>query len=82
MNNLILVAEHDGHRFEIIEGRGEGFYLFRYSDLKGQKNTHDYLQDDIEMAKDCAGEEFGVPRDGWRDAVPAEQPAFKQAKHH
>lgn len=41
-----------------------GFYLYVNDDITG-KNTHDYLQDTLEAAKDQALEYFGVPLDSW-----------------
>lgn len=80
MDTLRYVAEHEGHRFEIIEGNGEGFYVFRYADLVGPKSTHDYLQDDVPTALGCAEKQFGVARNSWRSAEPGEQPAFRKAE--
>ena len=51
MDTLRFVAECGVERFEIIEGCGEGFYVFRY--VRGQ-NTHDYLQPDLSLAFGCA----------------------------
>lgn len=79
MKTLVLVAEHGNHRYEIVEGNGEGFYVFRYADLRGPQSTHDYLQDDLDRAKRCAQEEFGVDRSAWRPAATGEQPAFRKA---
>ena len=59
MDGLLLVAERDGRRHEIIHDSNVGYYVFRYIG-QGPRTTHDYLQDDLEMAKYCAEEEFGV----------------------
>jgi hypothetical protein len=42
-----------------------GFYLYVYDGITGF-NTHDYLQDTLEIAKEQAFEEFGVPLDSWK----------------
>jgi len=75
MEQLLLVAEHAGLRYEIIDGEELGFYVFAY-DVNG-KNTHDYLQDDIDMAKRCATDEFGVPSASWRPASEGERPLWQ-----
>ncbi len=41
----------------------DGYYLYVYD---GERNTHDYLQDTLQFAKDQALEEFGVPLSAWR----------------
>jgi hypothetical protein len=38
------------------------YYLYIYKD---GKNTHDYLQDTVEIAMEQAHEQFGVPLDAW-----------------
>lgn len=75
MDTLRLVAERGSERFEIIEGCGEGFYVLRYVD--GQ-STHDYLQDDVPMARRCAEEEWSVPSSAWREALPGETAKLRQ----
>jgi hypothetical protein len=75
MDTLRFVAKRGNERFEIIEGRGEGFYVFRY--IAGQ-NTHDYLQDDVPMARRCAEEEWGVSPVAWREALSGELPLWQQ----
>ena len=75
MKGLVLVADIDGRRYEIVEGLGEGFYVYRYFG-QGPLSSHDYLQDDLEMAKRCAADRFRVPPDAWREAKPEERPAY------
>ena len=75
MDTLRLVAESGDAYFEIIEGRGEGFYVFRY---EGHRNTHDHLQDTVSQAKECAFEEFGVPVDAWQEVAPGQLPRFRK----
>ena len=61
---LKLTTRHNNQTFEIIEDLPEvGFYLCVF-DNNGKK-THDFLQDTLQMAKECAPKEFGVPRDSW-----------------
>lgn len=76
MTGLLLVAEHDGNRYEITRDSLVGFYVFRYEG-NGERCTHDHLQDDLDMAQECAQEEFGVPLDQWRAAEPGERPAHE-----
>lgn len=62
---MILKAEHDGKRFEIVEDLPEvGFYLYVY--LKN-KCIEDYLQSSIQTCKDFAFEKFGVPQNIWEE---------------
>lgn len=59
-----LTAKHNGLTYEIVDDLPDiGWYVYAY-DSEG-KNTHDYLQDDLNMAKRCARSEFGVPFDAW-----------------
>ena len=71
METLRFVAERGKERFEIIESSEDGFYVFRFVD---GVSTHDYLQDDLETARICAEEEFGVSALAWREALPGELP--------
>jgi hypothetical protein len=64
---MILEATHDGRRFTIEEDSTAGYYLYIFD---GQRCTHDYQQDTLEVAKKFALEEFGVPEDAWSDATP------------
>jgi len=59
---VIAVASVGDKTFQIVESLPVGFYLFVF---QGGRCTHDYLQNDAEMAKRCAHQEFGVPIDGW-----------------
>jgi hypothetical protein len=72
-----FMAERGTERFEIAEGNGQGFYVFRYVD---GECTHDYLQDDIRLAYDCAEENWGLDRSVWRPASPGETPLFERAR--
>jgi hypothetical protein len=63
-DEVLLVAEHDGCHFEIQEGRGEGFYVWRFVGAS-TRSTHDYLQDDLAMAKRCALHQWNVPESAW-----------------
>jgi hypothetical protein len=75
MDTVRLVAERGAERFEIVEGAGEGFYVYRWV---GERSTHDYLQSSVEIAKDCALAEWGVPRESWHPPYPGEQSKFEQ----
>lgn len=60
-----LVSKHNNQTFEIVEDKPEvGFYLYVY-DTNG-KNTHDYLQDTLQITKEFANKIFGVPLDSWK----------------
>ena len=74
LEKLLLVAEFDGRRFEIIQDT-IGFFVWAYIG-QGPRTTHDYLQNDLEMAIRCAQNEFGVPTRSWRRAMPDEKPAY------
>jgi len=78
-DEVLLIADHDGCHFEIQEGHGEGFYVWRFVG-DSDRSTHDYLQDDIPMAKRCAFHQFGVPEDAWR--VPASQNDSRLGRVH
>ncbi len=61
-----FIANHGGRRFEIVEDLPEiGFYVYIYNE--NGENTHDYLQDTLEMAKEFAYEDFAVPLDSWHE---------------
>ena len=79
MNGLLLVAECDGNRYEVVVDETVGYYVFRYVG-DGPRTTHDYLQDDLEMAKSCAENEFDVPPAAWRSAAVHEEPAYNRVK--
>ncbi len=77
VSGLVLVAEHRGRRYEIVyDGIAEFFYVYRYDGL-GPRTTHDYLQDELDIARECALEEFGVPLNAWRPASAGETPAYE-----
>ena len=69
-DEVLFVAEHAGCHFEIQEGRGEGFYVWRFVG-ESELSTHDHLQDDLAMAKRCALEEWGVPESAWLPVSPS-----------
>ena len=75
MDILRFVAERRSERFEIIEGRREGFYLLRYV---GGRLTQNWLQDDLATALGCAEVVWGVPRQSWRETFPGELPRWQQ----
>ncbi|APZ95972.1 hypothetical protein Fuma_05635 [Fuerstiella marisgermanici] len=58
------IAHHAHHRYEIVPESDVGFYVIRYADST-DKSTYDYLQDTLEMAMECAHEEFAVPIGSW-----------------
>ena len=67
-SGLLLVTEFRGCHFEIEEVSGEGFYVYRFIGASSI-SSHDYLQDDLTMAKRCALEEWGVPESAWSPAT-------------
>ena len=69
-SRLILIVDRGHERFEIVEDEPDvGFYVRRYDTALGEA-THDYLQDDLAVAKECALEEFGVEEYVWRVPGP------------
>ena len=79
MTGLLFVAEHEGNRYEIVRDSQVGYYMFRYEGSPA-RCTYDDLQDDLDIAKECAEENFGVPQDGWRKARPGEVPAYEDSE--
>jgi hypothetical protein len=65
---IVLEASHAGRRFVIEEDQPAGFYIYAF---EGDHCTQDHLQDTLEIAKQCAREEFGVPEDAWHEATSA-----------
>jgi hypothetical protein len=49
-------------RYEIKYDPSEGFYFYVF---ENSKCIHDYLQDTLELAIECACEDFGVPKEAW-----------------
>lgn len=43
-----------------------GSYLYIYKD---GKNEYDYLQDTVDICKEQAYEEFGIPLDSWEEVI-------------
>lgn len=63
-------SKYDNRTFIIDEDLpGVGFYVYAYD--RDGKNIHDFLQDDLDMAKRCALDEFGVPLDSWTEVKTA-----------
>ena len=59
----ILEAEYNGKKFRIEEDYPEvGTYLYVY---ENGNCTEDYLQDNIEVCKQLAHENYKVPFDRW-----------------
>ncbi len=68
---LVLIADRGHERFEIVKDPAVGFYVWRF-DVPAGISTHDHLQDDLDRAKQCALDEFGVALDAWRVPGPAD----------
>jgi hypothetical protein len=49
--------------YEIKHDPLVGFYLYVFED---GKCIRDYLQDTLELAMECAWEDFGVPKEAWK----------------
>ena len=75
MDELILIAETDEHRLEIVQDT-LGYYIYRYA---GEERicTHDYLQDDLEAALFFARDRFKMAVMDWREATPEERQKHK-----
>jgi hypothetical protein len=50
--------------YEIKKDSTVGFYLYVF---EGDKCVRDHLQDTIEIAIEYAFQEYGVPKDVWRE---------------
>ena len=48
--------------YEIKHDPNVGFYLYVF---ENEKCINDYLQDTLELAIECAWEDFGVPKESW-----------------
>ena len=58
---MIYIYRKDGKVLgKIEEEDGIGFYLYIYDPISG-KNTHDYLQDSLEISMEQAEEDFSIP---------------------
>lgn len=56
-------AKFKSHRhYEIKHDPSVGFYLYVFD---GNRCIRDYLQDTLEIAIECAWEDFGLPKDAW-----------------
>ena len=65
MEYKILEAEYNGLFFKIEEDLPEvGAYLYIY---KNKKCIKDFLQNNIDICKDLAFEEYKVPLDKWSE---------------
>ena len=63
MEFKILETSYKGKKFRIEEDYPEvGSYLYIFED---EKCIKDYLQNDIEVCKKLAFEDYGVPLDRW-----------------
>ncbi len=49
-------------RYEIKHDPSAGFYLYVF---EGDKCISDHLQDTLEIAMECAWEDYGVPKNVW-----------------
>jgi len=49
--------------YEIKHDPFVGFYLYVFEE---EKCIHDHLQDTLEIAMECAWEDYGVPKNAWK----------------
>jgi len=56
-------AHYADSRFVVERDDAVGWYLYVYH---GDRCTHDYLQDTLELALEHAERQFGVPRSAWQ----------------
>lgn len=49
--------------FEIREDPSVGFYLYIF---ENNKCIRDHLQDTLEIAMNCAWDDYGVPKTSWK----------------
>jgi len=49
--------------YEIKHDPFVGYYLYVFD---GERCIRDYLQDTLEIAMDCALEDYGVPKNAWK----------------
>jgi hypothetical protein len=64
-SNRFLPTPQIDRYVTLWQGRGEGFYVWRFVG-ENTVSTHDYLQDDFADAKICALHEWGVPESARR----------------
>lgn len=64
MKWVSLYNHPENWEFEIVHDKFAGYYLWVYKD----DETMDHLQDTLEIAKEQAFEDFGVPLDSWVEA--------------
>ncbi|HLY68705.1 MAG TPA: hypothetical protein VKR53_03180 [Puia sp.] len=53
----------NSRHYEIKYDPSVGFYLYVF---EGDRCIYDYLQDTLEIAMECAWEDFGVPKNAWK----------------
>ncbi len=53
-------------RKAILDPQSVGVYLFIYETTESEFPERDYLQDDLEMAREMALEDFQIPLTAWR----------------
>ena len=76
MDELVLVAESDEQRLEIVRTT-LGFYIYRFAG-KERICTHDYLQDDLKTALTFARDRFKIEMGDWREASMKERQAYQE----
>ncbi|HEV8000134.1 MAG TPA: hypothetical protein VGP63_09655 [Planctomycetaceae bacterium] len=79
-DEVLLIADYDDCHFEIQEGRGEGFYIFRFVG-ENTVPSHDHLQDDLASAKSCALCEWGVPESAWKPRDSSEDSRLRSTQN-
>ena len=63
MRWLVNTFSPKSQSYEIKHDPSVGFYLYVF---EGNKCIRDHLQDTLEMAMECAWEDYGVPKSAWK----------------
>lgn len=66
MDKVSLGEFADFHRIELHQ-KTEGVYIFIFANESSPYPEKDYLADDMQIAIEICDDDYGIPRDGWRD---------------
>ena len=61
------IIEHEGVYRVILEKYTEGVYVFVFEKPDSTFPEQDHLQDDLEMAMHSCEQDYGIPRNMWRE---------------
>ncbi len=75
------IAKHNGKRYTIepdewTDDHTKEKVVYYYVIAWDEGYGYDDLQDTLEIAKECALEDFGVPLDSWREMKKGAQPVY------